>query len=104
MKPHELTTAQNTAARVLRNVYLRFLCEQTGRDPLRLTESERENILDGQARKFKADLAQLEECIAYAYSRGAERVVSRLHGHPAVDDEMLDEALLLNGDDRRARV
>lgn len=92
-KPIAVKTAETTLIRVLETVYLRFLCEQTGQRPDRLTHAERITLLDTKILAFKTDFERLRECVRYAYSAGAESVHTRLHAAEGVDHEMLEEAL-----------
>jgi len=82
-----------TAWRILREVHLRYIAQQQGLTLGRMTETARSALLEPKELEFLADWHALCETLAYAHSTGIERVHTRLHARPGVDNEMLDQAV-----------
>lgn len=95
-KDDGLTPVQRREAtvwRILRQAYLRVVCEYAGRNPASVSHEEANALLERWFPAMECDLAMIAECMTQSKLEGIETVHHKLHGEPAVDDEMLDQAV-----------
>lgn len=86
----EMKDIHDTAKRILTNAML------AAADPVRavtMTFGERKDALLPLQRSIDAHMQMLAECLEQASLAGANSVHAALHQSPAVDPEMLDQAV-----------
>lgn len=85
--------AVETARRIVEATYLRVLCKLGHRDPARLTEGERADLLEPWQAAVEHDVRLHREVIRQAQIGTADGIHAALHAAPGIDHEMLDQAV-----------
>ena len=82
-----------TVRRIVEASYLRILCRFSNRQPARLSQAERLELLEPHEGALEHDLGLLREVVRQAWVGGVQGVHAQLHNTDGVDHEMLDQAI-----------
>lgn len=84
--------------RILRQSYVELIC---GDDAAGMTEAEKNAAVDPHLRRLERDLALVMAAVEQAKGEAVGGVLAGLHASPAVDEEMLDQAVLFASRERK---